>query len=326
MTAILLTRAVHSRTFGVVTLLAALLAATLYYAGGYCTPIDGDSGIALPSADMWLPAGWADFCASAASTAAVVAVMVMMNKLYNVMLSMTWLYMAFFPLMMLATPDLQCQFYTGTLLVLLVPLCQLLLFRCYRDPDATRAVFVVFALLSLASATQYCFVFYMVVFALGLAQMRIASWRTFTAMLLGIVTPWWIMLGLGIISPYDIQQPHLESIFSQIDYRETTMLLTAAGTSAAIMVLAYVLNIFKTIAYNAYSRAISGNIAVLALATLAAMCIDYTNILSYVPLLNYCAAMEATHYLATHRADRSYIAVLAIMAAYIALFICQTVI
>ena len=69
------------------------------------------------------------------------------------------------------------HFYTGTVLALVVPLCQYYLFSCFRNPGATRHVFIIFLLLSFCAAFQYCFVFYIPVFLIGLGQMQIFNWR-----------------------------------------------------------------------------------------------------------------------------------------------------
>lgn len=97
---------------------------------------------------------------------------------------------------------------------------------------------------------------------------------------MGTVTPWILLLGYGIVDPGDLHMPHTVSVFASIDPGESLMLvLTVAFTSLAT-VLAFALNMFKTIAYNA--RAVSGTFSVVQLATIAGMCADYRNIVSYI--------------------------------------------
>lgn len=319
----LLTRLIHTRAFGVGVALLCALAAILYRAGGYGASLDENTGVALPSANLWITSPMADCCAALAASAVTVLIMLMLSKLYNVMRSMTSLYMALFAVMMLATPDLMTQFYSGSVLAVTAPLCLALLFSCYRAPMATRHVFVIFLLLSFFAATQPCFAVYIPVAFLGLAQMRIFNGRSIVAALLGLITPWWIMLGFGIIDPWQIRLPHVSSIFAVIDQEDTYLLLVTTGVTTFAMLVCYVLNLLKTIAYNARARAVNGAFTVMALATVAAMCIDYRNIVAYVPLLNFSAAMEITHYFATHRAEKSFIAIFILIAVYAAIFVCQ---
>ena len=90
--------------------------------------------------------------------------------------------------------------------------------------------------------------------------------------------------------------------------------------------LCLLLNAFKAIAYNARSRAVNGAIIVVALFTILGAAADFSNTAAYIPLLNLCAAIQTAHYFATHRADRSWIAIAAICLAYTTLFLCQILI
>lgn len=321
--AALLTRLLHSRgTAVVMAVLAFVVFCVCYNAGGMELP-DVDKGVALPSADEWLPAGLPDFTAAMACYVLSVVLMITICRIFNVLRSLTWLQVAFFALMQCATPDLAVQFYTGSMLLPVVQLCLLLILGTYREPQAAGNVFLIFALLSFFTATQYCYAVYMLVFLLAAVQMRVFDGRTFTAALLGIATPWWILFGFGILTPADIHLPSPAGIFSVIDLNDTLLLVLTVAFTALLIVLSLVLNVFRTIAYNARARAVNGVFTVLSLTTLVACCVDFSNLVCYIPLLNFCAALQTAHYFATHRAEKSCIAIMLIMAAYIALFICQ---
>lgn len=321
--AALLTRVLHSRGTAVVAAVLAFIAfCACYRAGGMELP-DVDKGVALPSADEWLPAGLPDFAAAMACYVLSIVLMIAICKIFNVLRSLTWLQVAFFALMQSATPDLAVQFYTGSMLVPVVQTCLLLILGTYRAPNASRHIFLIFTLLSFFTATQYCYAVYMFVFLLAMVQMRVFDGRTLTAAFLGIVTPWWILFGFGLLTPADIHLPSPEGIFSAIDLSDTLLLVLTVAFTALLIVLSLVLNIFRTIAYNARARAVNGVFTILSLVTLAACCIDFSNLVCYIPLLNFCAALQVAHYFATHRAEKSCIAIMLIMAAYIALFICQ---
>lgn len=325
MHAALFTRIMHTRGFGLAVGLAAFLAACLYFFGGLTENIPGDRGMALSSANEWFVNPLVDFGAAMAGAVAAMLILLLLNKVHNVLRSMTSVYIAFFGTMMAATPNLFVQFYTGTVLLLIVALSLLLILGCYRDLRATPRVYLIFLLLSGFSATQYCFIFYLPVFLIACAQMRIFNGRTFVAAVLGIITPWWIMLGFGIITPSDIHLPRLISVFAAVNYEDTVLLLITVGLTALLFLTALTLNLFKAIAYNARSRAVNGVISITALATIVAMFADYRNLIAYVPLLDFFAALQAAHYLSTHRVDKSWIIIAVIIVIYAALFVCQTV-
>lgn len=322
----LLTRTVHTRGFALSVALCTAVALAVYFFDGHTMPVAGDSGPALPSANEWFHSPVLSFAASLCAGGITLLFMTLLNKIYNVLRSMTSLYMAFFVLMQAAVPDLATQFFTGSMLAVVVPGAMMLLFRCYRNTEAPRTIFLIFALLSALAATQYCYLLYMVAFLAGCWQMEIFTRRVVSAAFTGILTPWILLAGFGVIDLTQLNTPELVSIFDENDFNNTLLLILSLALTVLIAMLAYVLNVLKTIAYNARARAYNGVFVIMAVATVAGMCIDYHNVVVYVPMLNFCAAMEAAHYFSTHRGDRSFVAIFTVIAAYAAFFICQTVI
>lgn len=323
----IITRICHSRGFGLVVAFLAATMAAIYFFSGHTVALTGDTGLGLPSANEWFAHSPAlSFVLALLANGITVVVMLLLNKIFNVFRSMTSLFIAFFAMMQLATPDLMTQFCTGNMLAVVVPVCMLLLFSCYRQPEATRPVYLIALLLSAFTTTQYCYALYLLPFLIGCGQMGIFHRRTILAALMGIATPWIIIISFGIIDIDSLQWPRFTSIFSEIDLDETLLLAITIGVTVFLTLLSYILTVLKTIAYNARARAVNGCFTVVMLTTFLGLCLDYRNIVSYIPMLNYCAAMEVTHYFSTHRADKSYILILSTIAVYAALFVCQTVI
>lgn len=323
MKAAALTRYIHSQGFAALILAVALPGVLGAYLFGEFTPITGDKGFVIPSANEWILQPWADLVAALVANAAIVAMAGLTDKFFNVLRSNSALPLTIFAVLQLATPGLSVQFYTGTALALTAAGCLMILFSCYHSPTLTRRVFLIFLILSAACATQYCYALYIPVFLLGCAQMRIFNARTVVAALLGLITPWWIMGACGMLNPGNIRVPNLVSIFSVINRQMAVHLLVTIGLTSALLIGCFILNVMKTIAYNARARAYSGAFATLSLVTLAGMLIDYNNLISYIPLLNYCAAYEVAGYFSSHRGERTGVAVACIVLLYIILYICQ---
>ena len=305
MKAAALTRYIHSQGFAALILAVALPGVLGAYLFGEFTPITGDKGFVIPSANEWIFQPWADLVAALVANAAIVAMAGLTDKFFNVLRSNSALPLTIFAVLQLATPGLSVQFYTGTALALTAAGCLMILFSCYHSPTLTRRVFLIFLILSAACATQYCYALYIPVFLLGCAQMRIFNARTVVAALLGLITPWWIMGACGMLDPGNIRVPNLVSIFSVINRQMAVHLLVTIGLTSALLIGCFILNVMKTIAYNARARAYSGAFATLSLVTLAGMLIDYNNLISYIPLLNYCAAYEVAGYFSSPRGERT---------------------
>lgn len=316
-----LSRKFHSRGAAMIMLAVAALYVLLSGGLNNILPSAGDRGIGLPSAGRWgLHPAWS-LGLNIAANLLVMALMIIINKAYNVLRAMTWLEVGLFGIMQAAVPRELISLNSGSLVCLAVALCIFLMFSCYSAPSRVRTIFLTFLILSLGTATQYCFALYIVVFWLMIAQMRIFSGRTFTASFLGIVTVWIILFGFGLITPADLHLPRITGIFEAISLRSAIYLLAVAGIAAFLLLVTLALNVFKAIAYNARARAYNGALTLLALVTVAAMAVDFDNLLAYLPLLNFCAAYQITHYFVNHRYDRQYITILAIVGVYIALYL-----
>ncbi len=304
---------------------AAVFAALLvYFCSGMVVPVTGDRGFALPSANEWLRQPWLNFGSSVAVNAALLLLAALLNKTYNILRGMTSLYIVLYGVMELATPQLFAQFYTGPVLAIVAATGLYLLYGRYRSKWASGHVFLVMLLLSALTATQYCFAFYIPVFLVVCAQLRVFNGRTAVAAFAGIIAPWWMLAGFGRLTAGSLHLPEIHNIFGGMDTAGIALTLAATGFTCLLLILSIALNVFKTIAYNARSRAVNGALTVTAVFTIAGICVDITNFMTYIPLLNFCASLQTAHYFCTHRTGRSFIPIIAIIVVYSVLYICQT--
>ncbi len=303
-----------------------IVATWLDYHAGRVTYIPGDKGFAVPSANDWISSPVTEMIVNLVIVGLIIVLSVYLNRAFNVLRAMTMLYVVFFAFFELATPNLLAQLTTSTVLCAVVLACMVLLYSCYGDTGRIRRVFLIFFFLSVAAASQYAFVVYIPLFLLGCAQMKILNLRTIGAASLGIVTPWWILLGFGLVSLGDLHIPRVVSIFDAINFNEAIALAVTVGLTVLLTLSAYMLTLLKSMTYNAKSRSFGSFIAVMTAMTIVAMVIDYTNITAYVTLLNFCAAYQLSHFFLLHKSEKSYIAVTIILAIYFVLYLWRTII
>lgn len=316
-----ITGAFDSRGALVITFL--LMAVSAFYAQscGVVGPFAGDKGLVFPSPNEWISSPSVSLWVNIAVTAAVIVLMIFINKVYNIPRTITLVYATFFTVMQTATPAVSSQFYSGTFLLAVVVSCMLLMFGSFSRPAALKQVFMVFFLLSAATAAQYAFIIYLPVFAVGCAQMRIFSFRAAIAALLGVITPWWIMFGLGIIGPDDFHTPRFLSIFSAATLRDSLILILTVLLSVVLVITAYGMSLLKLMTYNARTRACNGLLTLITAVTVIAMAVDFNNLATYIPLLNFCTAFFLSHLFVIRRSPRSRIAVISFILAYYALYL-----
>lgn len=296
--------------------------------GGQSTtlPAQGDLGLALPSPGLWPLTSLFSALLNLALNFMIMTMMLVVNGAFNVMRATSKLPVGLFIIMQAAVPSELLVFNSGTLLALAVIICIYLMFSCWDHPWPMRRVFLVFAILSLGCAVQYCFLVFIPVFLLMCVQMRIFNSRTLIAAFLGIATVWINLLGFGIISISDFHLPELQSIFAAPDLMDVLYMLIVAGFTATLLLTATLLNLVKTIAYNARARAYNGALVLIALVAVAAMLLNYNNVLAYLPLLNMCAAYQLTHYFVNHAFDRQYVAVLSVAGIYVLMYLWRIII
>ncbi len=316
-----ITKAFDSRW--VLAIAFALMVASAVYAlsSGSAGLIPGDKGLVFPSANEWISSPLSGLWVNIAIIAAVIVLMIFVNKIYNIPRTITLIYATFFAVMQTASPTVSSQLFSGTVLLAVVSGCMVMMFGTFAQPMALRRVFLVFFLLSSASATQYAYVAYLPAFAIGCAQMRILTFRTVLAALLGIISPWWILLGGQIITFDDFHAPHFISVLSATTARDSMILITAVSLTVVLTVVAYAMSLLKLMTYNARTRACNGLLTLITATSIIAMAVDFTNFLTYIPMLNFCAAFFLGHLFVIRRGARGWIAILSIITIYYALYL-----
>lgn len=242
------------------------------------------------------------------------------NRAFNVLRSLTWLVATMFLSMEVAQPMLADSFYSGTLLLLSAVVMTGILFSSFGETASQRSIFLIFLLLSALSLFNLAFIFYWPVMILGCMQMRVFSLRTILAALMGTVTPLWILLGFGIVAVDELRFPALSFNFRQ--FLEPGMIET--GVSVAFTILTgfffAAANLLKILSYNSRTRAYNGFITIMLLFTALFAVANIGNILFYLPLLNLLTAYQVGHFFTYRRHQRSYIAILGLMACYFGLY------
>ena len=298
----------------------AIVATIVSYYTGNIVDIPGDTGTWLPSADDWLPAGGTSLVINLVLNVLIAAMLILLNKRFNILRSPSDLFAGLFLILQMSLPSFMGQFYGGTLLCFAVLFVTYKLYMAFNRPYPLQPIFLIFFLLTVGAMSQYAYLFYIPVFMIGCAQMRIFSFKTLLAVGIGIIAPVWILWGFDLISLRDIKLPHFVNVFSAIDSKEMLQLLVTVGVTVMATFVFGILNLVRVFNYNSKTRAYNGFISIMSFVTIILVLADYTNSATYIPLLNCCAAFQMGHYFAINNYQRSYIAILGIIAVYIALY------
>lgn len=310
----------HEKGSTILVTFLACLSCALAWDRGAVARLTGDLGFGLPSANLWIAFGWVSAVVNLSANVLAALLTVYINRTFNVLRSLTALVATMFMAMQIASPVTLGQFYGGTMLLLLILFCTMLLFSEFGNEEGQRRVFLVFFLTVTCAFTQNGFLFYLPVLFVGCMQMRIISLRTCLAALLGVITPLWILFGLGLVRAEHLQWPEMVLAWSMFDTRETVQAFATTGFTIIVGICFTVANILKILSYNSRVRAYNGFLTTAFIFTAAFTLLNFNDFTFYIPLLNCLVAYQVGHFFTYRRHRRSYIAILFLIGCYAGLY------
>lgn len=317
-----ITRFFHTRGCFFFVAMLSIVATLAAYFSGTLPPLPTDMGLYFNP-----PRDWLDGVPVLSLIFNILAnfiigyAVVVITKQFNTIRSLSRVVATLFIVMQTATPTLMCEFYSGTFIAMVMVLETALLFTTYDNKYAVRRVFLIFFIATTGGLFCTPLLLYIPFLPFGLAQMRIFRFRSIMAALIGIITPFWILLGFGIITfDHLLYLPDISPIFTNAP-KVPVQLLTAAVLTAVLGVMFLIGNLMKLIAYNAQIRAFNGVFILLMFSSIILMLLNSNAIAAYMPTLNIAVAYQIAHFFAERRHRRSYIAILSTFVPYILLYL-----
>lgn len=214
--------------------------------------------------------------------------MLALNKVFTFVRSMTRLFVSAFFLLMLANPSGLVSFNAGTLLCLITAVTLMPLFASFQDSHAQRSIFLIFALIATGTMFHYGFVALVPAFLLGFANMRVLNFKGVLAMLIGLVTPFWIVFGLGIVNPLDVRVPG----WLLMERPQVSLGLGMAAATAVLGIVLMAMNLLTIMNYRIQPRVYNISLMILLVTVVIAACFDYHDLAVFLPLLNLMVAVQ----------------------------------
>ena len=265
------------------------------------------------------------FDATALTTAVNVALivgigllMLLLNKLYNFVKAFTFVGAATFFLLESALPVCSSTLNVGTILCMMLVLGTLMLFGTYENKYAQRPIFLVACILAFGAMFNWAFVALIVAFMLGFAYMRALNWKGFLAFLIGLFTPFWIVLGLGIASPYDFKLIEINSVWDTLETGQLrAMIIWIVAVTITTIVLSAI-NLFRIYNYRLQLRVYNAFFLLVTLVSVIGMCVDYRDMLIFVPMLNLCLSVQVAHSFTISTFPKRYVFMFLLLIASLA--------
>ena len=311
----------NGRQFFILTAVLFVILTWVATGFGCSNPQSGTPGVCLSSQSVLRLSPVVSLLLNLCGFIGVCALMSLLNKAYTFTRDVTYVFASAFMLLGIAVPDIAVQLYDGTMLCFMCLFMVALLFGLYQSPYPQRRVFLISLLLSACCMYSYAFMYLIPVFFVGFLQMRSMSVRSALAMVLGLVTPFWIVLGMGIMEISELMLPRWENIWNGIDMERSGFFVGVVAVTAIVTVIMLARNILQIINYKMQVRAYNGFFLVLTVATMVVMVVDYTNLLVYLPMLNVCFAIQMAHAFTIKKYLRRYILYFSFAAVCIGVYV-----
>ena len=317
---------VHRHVMGREGMLVAIVMSLVMFATAFFadTPntLAGNMGICLPSPNEWGLSPLWGWITNIILMTVVTATLFLINKEFNFVQGSDTVLTGMFIIMASSNIWVTGTLSSTLLLALANLICLLVLFGCYRKRNSTQEMFVITTILSLGSMIQYAFIFMIPVYLIGAMLLKCFNFKSLIAFMMGIIAPYWVGVGLGIISLEQFRMPTFTNLFDGYATKSGLFfgLLNVAVTVVTGLILA-LNNSVKLYAGNTQKRLYNTVINVLGLVCAACMVIDFNNMVAYMTTVYMITAVQLANLFALWNIQYGTRWILALSALYILGFV-----
>lgn len=251
-----------------------------------------DFGIALSSPNLWpVPSPWSE-AANAALLMICGLCVFFLNKRYSLIRTGQPLGASFFLPLTFSNLIIGGHLTSAPVVLIITLIILAGLFGAYRARNATRQIFLTATCLSAGSLFEYAFIPLAAATFLSAFVMEAMRPKEFLAFGLGLIAPYWVAIGTGLINPLNLHMPRPHIIFSG----EVSPILGLTLISVGIFaVTALILSLYNGMILYAGNTRVRRSILVINIfgaISLAAMLLDVENIPAYIGVFNVWVSIQ----------------------------------
>ena len=258
------------------------LAATGYLMPAPTPLAERGFGLVFPSPDLWNLLPSAGEILNVAGIALSSAILYLINKNYSLIRTGQPLGASFFRPLCFSNLPVGGHWSTMPFVTLFVLVIFATLFSQYRPRNATRAMFFAATCLSVGSMFEYAFIPLALATFIGAFIMEAMRAKEVLAMGLGLIAPYWVGIGFGLINPLDMRIPVPHTIFAGNLSPEAFVTLTVTGVMALCAAILSLYNGLILYAGNTRVRRSILTINTFGIIASMAMIFDVDNLPAYL--------------------------------------------
>ena len=213
--------------------------------------------------------------------------------------------------------------YLGTPVVMLIVnlVCLDIIMKSYGAENATTSMFAVATYLSVGSMVQYAFVPLMIIYPVLALMAKVFRIKETVAYLMGLVAPYWVALGFGLISFSDFRVPQFLVDIPNADGNYLLMVFISLCTLALVGLMMTVNNAMVNNAGNIRVRTFNSMINILGFSCGILMLVDFDNFGAYASSFCFAVAVQISNFFAMRRIPQSPIWFWGILSLFMAFFL-----
>lgn len=213
--------------------------------------------------------------------------------------------------------------YLGTPVVMLLVnlMCLDIMMRAYNTPNATTSLFAVATWLSLGSMVEFAFLPLIVVYPIMAVMIKVLRIKEIVAYVMGLVAPYWVALGFGLVSFSDMQLPHFFVDMPMTDENFLILIFVSLGTLALVGLMMMLNNSMLIYAGNMRVRTFNNMINLLGFACAMFMIIDFDNFGAYASSFCFAVAVQISNFFAMRRIPHSSVWFWSLLSLFIIMFV-----
>lgn len=284
--------------------------------------ISGELGICMPSPNLWDINPVSSWIINTVLLGAIAAGGFFLNRTHNFIRSTQPVLPAMFLVLAGSNPWLNYYLSSSTLICAVNLMALSVLFGEYNSRNATQPMFVIGTFISIGSMFQYAMLPMTVAYILGAIIMKSFRIKEFLALMMGLLAPYWVGVGLGLISPDAFEVPDITNLFSDFaKASEIFVMALSVGIAIFFGGLLAMNNSIKLYAGNSRVNALNMTVTLLGLVCSVCIIVDFSNMLAYLGTLYFYVAVQVANLCALWKMRKEWLAVLIPGVIYIGFFL-----
>ena len=213
--------------------------------------------------------------------------------------------------------------YLGTPIVMLIVnlVCLDIMMKSYNAENATTSMFAIATYLSVGSMVQYAFLPLMIIYPVMAIMAKVMRIKEIVAFCMGLVAPYWVALGFGLISLSDFRIPQFLADMPNADGNYLLMVFISLCTLALVGTIMMINNSMLIYAGNMRVRTFNNMINLLGFSCAVLMLVDFDNFGAYASSFCFAVSVQISNFFAMRRIPQSPVWFWGLLSLFIAFFL-----